>query len=357
MSWLLTSEQLSAVQAARRATREKKTFARLSALVMLDSGYTYTDVALALDIHPDTVGQWKQRYLSDGLTSYLHDEYAGSSAYLTAQQQQAVAEQVLAHPAITAREVGAWIATTYHVAYGLSSVRALLRRLDFVNVRQRSVPGRADAAAQRACIAEFAQRQQAAAALPAQTRPVFCFADGVHPRHQSQPTRVWVKRGTQATAALLPANTGRQRLNLNGAIRADAPQRAVIQTAETINAQDTIRLFERLLAQEPTAERVVVICDNARYYRCQVVADWLHQHPRLEQWCLPTYAPHLNLIERFWGRLHQQVLAGTYYATFADFRAAVMGFFDPNHPATIADELRRLLNPKFQVLQSPLVPA
>ena len=357
MGWLLTSEQLSAVQAARRATREKKALARLSALVMLESGYTYADVALALDIHPDTVGQWKQRYLADGLASYLHDDHAGSSAYLTPQQQRAVAEQVLAQPAITAREVGAWIATTYHVAYGLSSVRALLRRLDFVNVRQRSVPGRASAAAQRACIAAFAQRQQAAAAQPAETRPVFCFADGVHPRHQSPPTRVRGKRGTQATAALVPANTGRQRLNLNGAIRADAPQRAVIQPAETINAQDTIRLFEKLLAQEPQAERVVVSCDNARYYRCRLVGEWLNDHPRPEQWFLPAYAPNLNLIERFRGRLHQQVLAGTYYATFADFQAAVMGFFDPTHLATIADELRRLLNPKFQVLQSPLVPA
>ncbi len=358
MSWLLTPEQLDSVQQARRATQEKKAFARLSSLVMLDSGFTHADVALALDLHAETVGQWKQKYLAVGLEAYLRDEFAGSSAYLSDAQQAALTAHVLATPATTARAVGAWIAAAFHVAYGLSSVRALLRRLDFVNVRQQRVPGRADASAQAAFVAEFTRRTAEAAAQPAPQRQVFYFADAVHPRHQAQSTRVWIKRGTQASAALLPTNTGRQRLNLNGVVKASDPTQMLVQQADTINAQDTIRLFERLLAAEPTAERVVVICDNARYYRyyrCHLVADWLAAPPRLEQWFLPPYAPNLNLMERRWGCLHQQVLAGRYYAAFADFRAAVLGFFDPASLARQAAELRSLLAPNFHLIQSPLL--
>ncbi len=312
-------------------------------------------MALALDIHAETVGQWKQQYLAVGLEAYLRDDFAGSSAYLCAAQQAAVAAHVRATPATTARQVGAWIAPTFHVAYGLSSVRALLRRLDFVNVRQQRVPGRADARAQAAFVAEFTRRTAEAATQPAARRPVFYCADAVHPRHQAQPTRVWIPRGTSATAALLPTNTGRQRLNLNGVVKATDPTKVLVQEADTINAQDTIRLFERLLAAEPTAERVVVICDNARYYRCHLVTDWLAAHPRLEQWFLPAYAPNLNLIERLWGRLHQQVLAGRYYAAFADFRDAVLGFFEPASLARQAPELRALLAPNFHLIQSPLL--
>ncbi len=355
MGWLLTDPQLSAVQQARRATREKKAFARLSALVMLDSGFTYADVALALDVHPDTVGQWKHKYLSGNLADYLRDDYAGSTAYLTSEQQAAVAAHVRTEPATTARQVGAWIAASFHVTYAVSSVRALLHRLDFVNVRQRRVPGKADAAAQAAFVTHFEQRLTQAQAQPAATRPVFYFADAVHPRHQAAPTRVWVERGAPAEATLLPTNSGRKRLNLNGVVKADEPTRVLVQEADSINAQDTIRLYERLLASEPMAERVVVICDNARYYRCHLVSDWLGKHPRLEQWFLPAYAPNLNLIERLWGRLHQQVLAGKYYEKFAEFRQAVLGFFEPDALRRQADELRTLLAPKFQLLQSPLL--
>ena len=38
---------------------------------------------------------------------------------------------------------------------------------------------------------------------------------------------------------------------------------------------------------------------------------------------LPSYSPHLNLIERFWNFIRNECLYSKYYANFADFKAAI----------------------------------
>jgi transposase len=95
---------------------------------------------------------------------------------------------------------------------------------------------------------------------------------------------------------------------------------------DTINAQSTIRLFQQTEAQNPQAERIQIICDNARYYHAQCVKDYLTQS-KIELVFLPPYASNLNLIERFWKFFKKTVLYGRYYETFGQFKAACDHFF------------------------------
>ena len=43
---------------------------------------------------------------------------------------------------------------------------------------------------------------------------------------------------------------------------------------------------------------------------------------------LPPYAPHLNPIERFWAVMHMWVTHNQYYATYDEFTAAILKFFE-----------------------------
>jgi hypothetical protein len=67
--------------------------------------------------------------------------------------------------------------------------------------------------------------------LPSDT--VVYFTDASHPIHNTQPAKAWVKRGQQK---LIPANCGRKRVNLNGAVNALDACEAVVLKAETVNA-------------------------------------------------------------------------------------------------------------------------
>jgi len=63
---------------------------------------------------------------------------------------------------------------------------------------------------------------------------------------------------------------------------------------------------------------------------------------------LPTYSPNLNIIERLWKFIRKKSLNSKYYATFSDFKTAILaGLEDSN--GKWASELRSLLTLKFQL--------
>ena len=62
--------------------------------------------------------------------------------------------------------------------------------------------------------------------------------------------------------------------------------------------------------------------DNARYQKCQVVFA-IAQALDIELLYLPSYSPHLNLIERLWKFVRNQCLYSKYYESFDEFKDAI----------------------------------
>ena len=73
------------------------------------------------------------------------------------------------------------------------------------------------------------------------------YMDGVHPQHNTMLAYGWIKKGQDN---IIKSNTGRQRININGAL--DAETHAVIsRDDERINAQSTIALLEQVETAYP----------------------------------------------------------------------------------------------------------
>jgi transposase len=121
--------------------------------------------------------------------------------------------------------------------------------------------------------------------------------------------------------------------------------------AQTINAQNTITLYEKLLASNP-GKKLVLICDNAPYYRSRHLQEWLQGQPLIKQWFLPTYSPNLNIIERLWRFMKKQAIGLSFHPTYKAFKSSILHFFE--HLNDYEYELKRLLTLKFQILHSPL---
>lgn len=73
----------------------------------------------------------------------------------------------------------------------------------------------------------------------------------------------------------IPANSGRTRLNLTGAIDL-LSHRVHIREDKTLNAIATIAFIQQLEEAYPTMEKVHVFCDNASYYRNKEVTKHLN---------------------------------------------------------------------------------
>lgn len=106
------------------------------------------------------------------------------------------------------------------------------------------------------------------------------------------------------------SNTGRQRININGAIDCVGLY-PIVRYDDTINAQPAVALLQQIERQHPNAHRICVICDNARYYRLQIVTEYLSDS-KIELIFLPPYAPNLNRIERYWRFFKKEILTGQF---------------------------------------------
>ena len=102
------------------------------------------------------------------------------------------------------------------------------------------------------------------------------FVDAVHPTHAARPVGCWAPKEENLA---IEQTSGRQRINVHGAIDLETGQTRMIE-AETIDAASTIRLLEALEALYPLLAMIHVYLDNARYHHAKLVQDWLAQPGR-----------------------------------------------------------------------------
>jgi transposase len=222
-----------------------------------------------------------------------------------------------------------------------------LHRHGFSYKKPAVVPGKANREQQEKWLTEY---EKLRAELPSDES--ICFMDGVHPTHNVQPAYGWIKKGERKE---IRANTGRSRLNLSGIIDI-ITHKVVIQEDLTLNAESTIRFFQKIEESYPCKRKIHVFCDNAPYYRNKAVKQYLSSS-RIALHFLPPYSPNLNPIERLWKWMKERVIYNTYYEHFEDFKGAIIGFFAVL--ATLAAEsvlgqsLRSRVRDKFRAIGVP----
>jgi|SRR5215475_11365717 len=72
-----------------------------------------------------------------------------------------------------------------------------------------------------------------------------------------------------------------------------------------------------------TAPRVVVVIDNAPWHKGALVQAALRECPHLELYRLPSYSPHLQVIERLWKVLRRRATHNRLFLTVADLKRAL----------------------------------
>jgi len=335
----LTAKEIQGLRAAHRACRDKRFADRIKAVVLLGTGWTVADVAEALLLDEDTVHQYVQLYRQGGVEGLLTVQYRGSQPKLTSEQLNQLDHHLEEHLYGRVQDIVAYVEGEFGVLYSVQGMTDLLARLDYVYKKPRRLPGKhPDVQTQLAFQAQYEALKES----KGKHDPIY-FMDGTHPQHNSVAAYGWIKRGTDNT---LESNTGRKRVNINGAIdiqRLDV----VTEFGEAVNAQSTLALFEKIESRHPRATRIYIFSDNARYYRCRLVREYL-ETSRIELVFLPPYCPNLNLIERLWKYFRKQVLYNKYYERFADFETACQSFF--GRIKAHAEALRTLLAENFQII-------
>lgn len=323
----------------QRTNKDRRVFIKVTVLLMLHKQYTPGEIADSLGIDDATVYRYRQAYESRGLDDYLKSNFVAYSGQLDTIQEHQLTEELRSNLYINSQEIVNYIEHAFGVKYTCSAVVKLLKRLGFVYKKAKGVPSKANRAAQE----QFIRELEGLLAQSDENHVVY-FNDAVHPQHNTKPDYGWIYRGEDFE---MPANPGRKRVNINGALNAQKVTDVLIVEAERVNAQSCIELWKKQRRRHP-GKTIYNICDNAPYYHSKALKEWLAKHP----WCkvvyLPPYAPNLNLIERLWKFLRKQVTSYYYYERFAEFRQAVLDFF--KNIKEHRQVLESLLTLKFHVV-------
>lgn len=143
----------------------------------------------------------------------------------------------------------------------------------------------------------------------------------------------------------IKTNSGRERLNLNGALNLENMDITVL-SEETIDRHAMMRLSLMIEEKQP-AGKIHFIVDNALYNHSYELQLFLEDHPRIHIHYLPPYSPNLNIIERLRRFFHEK-LQNKYFEKFPEFEKAVLTFFQNINQYD--DELRTLSTDSFQTL-------
>ena len=348
--FLTNGSRQDLIELARDGSAAHRLARRANALVLLDDGMSCEAIATVLFLDDDTIRTWHRLYQEDGIEGLASFGHEGSACRLSTAQQDRLKAWITATLPRTTREVGAWIEAEYGTVYqGRSGLIALLHRLGMEHRKPKAVSRKLDPAKQAAFIKAYEDLLTHLADDEA-----VLFGDAVHPTHAVRPVGCWAPKDTPIAVA---QTSGRQRLNIHGAIDLETGQTRMLD-ALTVDAASTIMLLMAIEAMYPGKRMIHLFLDNARYHHAKLVQAWLAEPGRrIKLHFIPTYCPHLNPIERLWALMHKHVTHNRCHETFAEFSAAMLTFLREEVPRkwtlccdAVSDSFRIISPQDFRIL-------
>jgi len=340
---LLTDEDRKILKLQHKKERDKRVCDRIKAVLLFDEGWNYQQIAHVLLLTDEAVRHHIKDYEE---FQKLKPENGGSESKLDSYQTQCLLDHLQHHTYLYAKDITAYVLVTFGVKYTVAGMHSWLKAHHFSYKKPTVVPGKANREAQEIWIKAYQDLKK-----DLSENEAICFIDGVHPTHNAKPAYGWIKRGERKE---LPTNTGRQRINLSGAIDI-LSRKVLIHEDTTLDASSTIEFLKKIELAYPNCTKIHVFCDNARYYRNKMVASYLEK-AKIKMHFLPPYSPNLNPIERLWKFMNERVLYNTYYEKFSDFKNAVLGFLESlsNPKICVLNALKSRITDNFYIKNSPI---
>jgi transposase len=338
----LTPQQRKEIGERRRHAEDRRIYQRLSTLVWIDEGRTREEVAALLEVSTRQVGQWLRIFRNRGLDELCVLHYKGDPGHLQPAQIEQLKHEIATGVFHNAEQIRTWIRETFGVAYSVTGVKDLLRR---VGASYHKVSGffwKADVEKQKQFVRKHRRHKREAGP---KTRRY--FVDACHPVWGVDLLySCWLLVGQRYYVGV---GNGRKRLNILGAYCPDDHDYVDLRlTKENITGEQFVKLLEALRAKHPDTEKFLLYLDNARYYSKPVVKEWLAAHREFRLVFLPAYSPNLNLIERLWKFLRKKAL-NRWHKTFEAMQAAVADVLD--HLDNYRDELATLMTERFPIVE------
>lgn len=283
-----------------------------------------------------TVGYWVQAYKKGGFESLCQLNYGTNKSELEKYSHDII-QSFTESPPMHVKEAIARIKDMTGIERSPTQVRAFMKRHDFHYIKMGHIPANADPEKQEEWISTTLE--------PAieEAKNGEChllFMDAAHFVLQPFICALWCLQ-----RLYVKASSGRNRINVLGAVNAITKEVTSFSNTTYINAQTIVGFFKQLRENYPSLP-IKIVLDNARYQHCNLVIN-AAEKLNISLLFLPSYSPNLNIIERLWKFTKKKILYAKYYDTPTKFHNAIIDFFQTVN-YKYQDELKKILSLKFQ---------
>jgi transposase len=337
-----TPDEIQLIEARRDETKDLSAKLRLVAMLLLrenDANYS----ASIIGVVPLTIENWFRKYLDGGIDGLISRNYKPRKPCLDFFQANQVVIWVSFNNPSTTKETMNYISEKFGVDYCAETVRLLLAKRGLKFIKPREIPGNPPSEEEQL---EFVERCRKTKE-DSEPGTKFYYADAMHLVHQNIKEQCW---GDPKFPPTSETNSSRKRLNILGAYDADSHSLVHSTSEENCDADRVVEFLGKLADENRDSPKIYVVMDNAKYFHAKKVTEWLEKNDRIERIFLPSYAPNLNLIERFWKLAKKKLVKRKYYEHYKIFRAKVFQFL--NHVDAYYEELKTLMVEKFQIVKA-----
>ena len=334
----LSNEEEQELRTLHRTMKDKRKAYRINAIILLNRGYTKTEVERILLIDRKSIIKYEKDFRKGGVDKLLRDEYFLYSGKLSEDEKELLKQDIRNTLFVTAKAICDHVYKKFGKKYTNDGMVKLLHTLGFSYKKTKVIPAKADRLKQEQFVSNYRELRENIGKYEG-----LYFLDASHPVYNNIPDYGWIETGKEQEVRTA---SGRQRLSING-VFSPISREVIVREETTVTDESNIALFKKIEKRHPELKTIFIIHDNARYNHSRRLREYL-ETTRIKMIPLPSYSPNLNLIERLWGLMKRSVLYNRYYETYDDFREAILNFFNTWLPKN-KDVLTSLMTENFHI--------
>jgi transposase len=325
---------------------------RVKALIAYYKGMLPEVIAQCYEISQKTLKNWVKRFESDvqlddfprsGRPSKLPEEKQEELRQMIKEQNQRI---------WVARHVVVLLTTVFHVCYSVRYLPEFLRKLGFSFHKAVHTLIQRDNEKRKKWIQETILELYADKVKEGWR--IF-FQDEVGFQTEGTLAYTWGPKGEKIEIK----NYGRHgRVNMIGVFELGTGTFYGILTQFRVNSC-RFRRFLCHLKREMRTDKIMLICDNARFHHAKWLTEWVsNQKERLRLEFLPAYSPDFNPIERLWRWIKSEYIHNRCWESQAQLKTYLVEVLEklarnPDELLSVMREEIQRLNTVFEFYQTP----
>jgi transposase len=347
MELRLTQEEINNLIAIHKTLKNKNDADKVKCIIYWGKGWSWEQIKEILFISDHYIHDTVNKYKKGNIEELLKNNLTGHNYKMTGEQEKQFIEYLDDNFIANAKMACQYIKEQFGIEYTADGMVLTLKRLGYRYKKPKKVPGKIpDEAIQK----EFAENTNKTIDNLKPTEASY-FTDGSGLVHNVNSEYGWIRKGKDK---IIKTNTGRQKMNINGAYNPVTNETICIEQEGTctVNQDSNIKLIDKIKNLHPEFTKIYLFMDNAKSNKGKMFKEYIINLNDLEVEIvyLPAYSPNLNLIERLW-KYSKKELLSKYYDKFFDFKEKVISFFEEEiNKDYHRKKLSTFIGRKFQII-------